>query len=255
MIYDLERTPEACKEYLLKIGRYNKDWPDMEMMGIAKQLHRKEQSNNPERRNERLFGILNNYITLAECNAKMAEMKASGEAEKMFVNVRCVIDDMQDKYLVMRHELGAYGTSHCNGQIDDGKCKKCNMVGIFGEPDFLFSINVTNCDDERTSTSSFMVCGSGGKSLFNGTAEAVSEMDEMDQVIRAGAWCGYPVLIKGNIHYNPSSGYVSFFAYGFKKFPAKRGGGAGPSDAGTPPAKSNKRVADQEAARSSKRHL
>ena len=95
--------------------------------------------------------------------------------------------------------------------------------------------------------------------MFNASADVVADMDEMDQVIKAGAWTGYPVLIKGNIHYNPSSGYVSFFAYNFKKFPARRPskqeGGAGSSDPSTPPGASKKRSMDQEAARESRRRM
>ena len=130
---------------------------------------------------------------------------------------------------------------------------------IAGEPDFFYNINVLNCEGEDQCASTFMVCGSGGKSMFNASADVVADMDEMDQVIKAGAWTGYPVLIKGNIHYNPSSGYVSFFAYNFKKFPARRPskqeGGAGSSDPSTPPGASKKRSMDQEAARESRRRM
>ena len=250
-----ELLPDAasCIEYLKGRALYDDKYPIHELMGMARQLKRKELMNDPNRKLERCFGILSNYISLKNLNEKMADMKATASTAKCFLAVRCDIDDVQDNVTVLRHQVETYGTDHCNGQVHDGRCRKCGTPGLVGVPDFLFSINVMSCANEPQAHNSFMVCTPGGRTFFNTGADEVHKMTESKQIMKAGSWCGYPVLIKGNVVFNPVSNTTTFFAFSFKKFPRPVVVDLEPPN--TPGSAQKKRAVDEDVLGSAKRKL
>ena len=78
-------------------------------------------------------------------------------------------------------------------------------------------------------------------------------MTESKQIMKAGSWCGYPVLIKGNVVFNPVSNTTTFFAFSFKKFPRPVVVDLEPPN--TPASAQKKRAVDEDVLGSAKRKL
>ena len=214
----MQPTTEECREYLEKRGTVFNGSVE-EMMGAARQLMRKDKMKDPYEKSKRCF-FVDQHITLASFNTKLDMIKDEGAPiNSTYASILCKIDDIEDVFVVKRHQVGQYGQQVCKGQLENGTCKECRMVGLAGEYDYFFKIKVVNLEGEKPAVNNFMVCSKGGQALFRRSAEEVAKMSEDDQIICAGAWCGYPIHIKVSVLYNNLNNYTSVFAWNFKKMP------------------------------------
>lgn len=211
------RDAAMCKAFLVEQGFFDSQQPVREMMGAARHLQRRL-GRNDQASLERCF-FVNNHQSLLDINRRLEDIKTACTTSAVFIVCRCKVTDAQNNFTCLRHNVNTFGTGLCNGKIDNGTCKKCGEFGLTGEPDFLFNVNVMNCESDSHAENTFMVCATGGQSLFGRTAAEVHDMPSLQQAALFGAWTDYPIVIKGKVLYNPDSGYTSIFAYAFKKMP------------------------------------